>query len=365
MKSSALPKGEQSKGYLLALTAGVVWATLGVLLKSLYAYDTDPLTMATFRALIAFATLAIILAIVKPRLLRIHRQDIPFFLLYGLVGVTLTYITYFYALRFTSVTTAVILLYTYPALVTLFATVLLGERLDWIKGLVLVLTFAGCFLVAQGYDPTALKLNLKGVLWGLGAGVTAAIYSLFGKKALQRYDSWTTVCYGFGFGALFLLILRPPQTILSTNYPWRAWITILALAWVRWLVLIILLAVLLVWQRSTLATWANNLLVGSWEVFGWGLVLIMLDLVVIIGIILREYLSAVARKWKLNLWNKWLAGAVFLTAIWGTLALFDIGGRIGLSIIGAQNVEGVLRVLGLVVLGIVLVAPKACWHAWD
>ncbi len=226
------PKGEQTRGYLLALMAGAVWATLGVLVKFLYAYEADPLTVVTFRALIAFATLSIILAIVNPHLLRIHRQDIPFFLLYGLMGVTLTYVTYFYALKFTSVTTAVILLYTYPALVTLFATVLLGERLDWIKGLVLVLTFAGCFLVAQGYDPTALKLNLKGVLWGLGAGVTAAIYSLFGKKALQRYDSWTTVCYGFGFGALFLLILRSPQTILSTNYPWRAWITILALAWV-------------------------------------------------------------------------------------------------------------------------------------
>ena len=212
--------------------AGAVWATLGVLVKSLYGYDTDPLTMATFRALVAFATLAIILGIVKPRLLRIHRQDIPFFLFYGLVGVTLTYVTYFYALKFTSVTTAVILLYTYPALVTLFATVLLGERLDWIKGLVLVLPFAGCFLVAQGYDPTALKLNLKGVLWGLGGGVTAAIYSLFGKKALRRYDSWTTVCYGFGFGALFLLILRSPQTILSKNYPWQAWIIILTLAWV-------------------------------------------------------------------------------------------------------------------------------------
>ena len=212
--------------------AGVVWATLGVLVKSLYSYDTDPLTMATFRALIAFATLAIILAIVKPRLLRIHRQDIPFFLLYGLVGVTLTYVTYFYALKFTSVTTAVILLYTYPVWVTLLATVFLGERLDRIKVLVLGLTFAGCFLVAQGYNPTALKLNLKGVLWGLGGGATAAIYSLFGKKALQRYDSWTTVCYGFGFGALFLLILRSPKTILSGNYPWQAWITILALAWV-------------------------------------------------------------------------------------------------------------------------------------
>jgi DME family drug/metabolite transporter len=218
-------------GYLLAVMAAVLWATLGILGKFLYGYDADPLTVVTIRALIAFATLAIILATVNRRSLRIRRQDVPFFALYGLVGVTFNYACYFYALNLTSVTTAVILLYTYPALVALLATLLLKERLDWIKGVVLVLTFAGCFLVAQGYDSTVLKLNLKGVLFGLGAGVTAAIYSLFGKKALQRYDSWTTVCYAFGFGALFLLILRPPQTILSTNYPWQAWMAILAVAW--------------------------------------------------------------------------------------------------------------------------------------
>jgi len=134
----------------------------------------------------------------------------------------------------------------------------------------------------------------------------------------------------------------------------------LAQAWVWWLALIVLLAVLLFWQRSTLVTWTNNLVLRSWEVFGWGLVLTLLAIVAIMGIILREYLWTLARKWKLNQWNKWLGSVAFFGAIWGTLALLDIGGRIGLSIIGAQNIAGILRVLGLVVLGIVLVAPKAC-----
>jgi drug/metabolite transporter (DMT)-like permease len=218
-------------GYLLAMLAALLWATLGILGKFLYGYNADPLTVVAIRATIAFLTLAAILAVVDRRLLHIRRQDIPFFVVYGLVGVTCNYAFYFYALKFTSVTTAVILLYTYPALVTLLAAVFLKERLDWLKGVVLILTFVGCFAVAQGYDSATLTLNLKGVLLGLGAGLTAAIYSLFGKKALQRHNSWTTVCYAFGFGALFLLFLRPPQAILSTAYPWQAWMAILALAW--------------------------------------------------------------------------------------------------------------------------------------
>jgi DME family drug/metabolite transporter len=226
--------GESTKGYLLAVAAAVLWATLGILGKFLYGYGADPLTVVAIRATVAFVTLACALAVVDRRLLRLSRRDIPFFALYGLIGVAFNYAAYFYALRWTTVTTAVILLYTYPALVTLLSALFLGEEMNRAKGLALVLTFAGCFLAVQGYDPGALRLNLYGMLFGLGAGGSAAVYSLFGKKALQRYDSWTAVCYAFGFGAFFLLlllILRSPQALVTVRYPWPAWAAILALAW--------------------------------------------------------------------------------------------------------------------------------------
>ncbi len=221
----------EALGYLLVVVAAILWATLGILGKFLYGYRADPLTVVTIRASVAFVTMATILAVVNRRLLRIHWRDIPFFALYGLIGVAFNYACYFYALSATTVTTAVILLYTYPALVSVLAALFLGERLNWIKGLTLGLTFVGCYLVVEGYNPTALQMNLYGVLFGLGAGASAAVYSLLGKKALQRYDSWTTVCFAFGFGALFLVILRSPQAILAANYPWPAWAIILALAW--------------------------------------------------------------------------------------------------------------------------------------
>ena len=226
-----LQRNQNTLGYLLVVAAAILWATLGILGKFLYRFNADPLTVVTWRASIAFITLAMILAVVNRRLLQIHRRDIPFFAIYGLVGVTLNYAFYFHALSWTTVTTAVILLYTYPTMVTLLAALFLGERLNWIKGLALGVTFLGCYLVVQGYDPRALQLNWYGVSLGLGAGATAAVYSLFGKKALQKYDSWTAVCYAFGFGALFLILWRSPQVILSANYPLPAWAAIFALAW--------------------------------------------------------------------------------------------------------------------------------------
>lgn len=218
-------------GYFLAFAAALLWSTLGLLGKTIYRYGADPLTVVTIRALVAFLTLAIVLAVVDRRYLVIRLRDVPFFAVYGLVGVTLNYASYFYALQSTTVTTAVILLYTYPAIVTIFAALFMDEAFTWIKGSVLALTFGGCFLVVEGYSQAAWTLNIRGVLFGLGAGVTAAAYSLLGKKALQRYKSWTAVCYSLGFGTAFLLLLRPPGAILSTSYPWQAWLGILALAW--------------------------------------------------------------------------------------------------------------------------------------
>jgi drug/metabolite transporter (DMT)-like permease len=58
----------------------------------------------------------------------------------------------------------------------------------------------------------------------------AASYSLFGKKATSKYDSWTVVAYAFGFGALFLLFFRNPLTLLSPDYPEITWLWIFTLA---------------------------------------------------------------------------------------------------------------------------------------
>ena len=222
---------KKEMGYLLALAAAVLWSTLGLLGKYLYRYGADPLTVVTIRATIAFVTLASVLALLRRRYLLIRARDIPFFAAYGLIGVTLNYASYFYALQWTTVTMAVILLYTYPSLVTVFGAILMDEPLTWSKVLVLVLTFGGCFLVVEGYDLSAWRTNAPGILLGLAAGVTAAAYSLLGKKALERYNPWTAVCYAFGFGAAFLLLFRPPGTLLRVNYPWQAWLGILALAW--------------------------------------------------------------------------------------------------------------------------------------
>jgi len=222
-------------GYLLAGMAGVLWSTMGVLGKIAFRYGIDPLSLVTLRAIIASSTLALIMAIVGRKAFKIRAQDVLFFALFGLVGVTFNYSSYFYAIKLTTVATAVILLYTYPAFVTILSYHLFGERIGIIKLIALILTFMGCALVVKVYNAEYLKLNYLGVIFGLIAGLTAAVYSILSKLALREYDSSTVVLYAFSFGALFLLALslltRRSQITLMPSFPPQVWLIILVIAW--------------------------------------------------------------------------------------------------------------------------------------
>ncbi len=145
---------------------------------------------------------------------------------------------------------------------------------------------------------------------------------------------------------------------------WGGLFRFIASASVRRLILIVLFLALLFWQWERITAWATNVATSTIGLFGWGLVLIAIVVITIMGIIWRRQLSAFVRRWKLYQWNKWLGAAAFILAVWGILALFDQGGRIGLGIIAYdQGPIGILRILGLVVLGIILVAPKACFRS--
>jgi len=218
------------KGYLLIIFATTLLGSIGVLGKLIYQYEPDPIKVVTYRGVIASILLFGTTALFDLKKLKIKISDIPFFAAYGFLSVTLTFILFFYAIKFTTVAVATILLYTFPAWVLILSIFILNEKLDKNKIMALLFTFCGCILVVQVYDPSALKFNWKGIIYGLLCGLGAGSYTLFGKKATFKYDSLTIVSYALGFGALFLLLFSSPHTIFEKSYPATAWLWIFTLA---------------------------------------------------------------------------------------------------------------------------------------
>jgi len=126
---------------------------------------------------------------------------------------------------------------------------------------------------------------------------------------------------------------------------------------VRRTILVVLIAAILAWQWSNITSWASNTADKTAELFGWGLLLTVIALGLVIGVLYSR-----RRRWLIRYWNQCLGIVSFIIAIWGILAFSGQGGRIGLSIIGNTDVTGVLRVLGLVILGVIVVAPRASFH---
>ena len=137
------------------------------------------------------------------------------------------------------------------------------------------------------------------------------------------------------------------------------------------LILLLLMVALIVWQWTTLTSWANNVSASVWERFGWGLLLIVIAIGTLVGVLWQRKLASLVRRW-----NRWLGSVAFILAVWGILALFpgtgilqraSLGGSFGQSIIGQDIVDypnfiSILRILGLFIVGVILVAPKACTH---
>ncbi len=149
---------------------------------------------------------------------------------------------------------------------------------------------------------------------------------------------------------------------------WRRLFHFLTLPLVWRLILILIVIAILYWQWPAITAWAIAFKDSIVNLFGWGLILIAIAVVILIGVIWQQKLFSAMHRWKLfsiaRHWNQWLGGIALVLGIWGILAFFDVGGGIGRGIIAYPTPEiiGILRIVGLIIVGIILIAPRACFR---
>ena len=138
---------------------------------------------------------------------------------------------------------------------------------------------------------------------------------------------------------------------------WRQLFHFIWLAPVRRLILLVLMVALLFWQWSALTSWAGDVAGTVTEWFGWGLIFVIMAVGTLVWMVWRWKLSTL-----ISHWNRWLGGIALTLATWGILAILGLGGHFGEKIVDHPDLNGIFRIVGLAVIGIVLVAPRACLH---
>jgi len=205
----------KKSAYFLVIFAAILWGTVGFLGKKLSEFGFDTFQIVAIRAMSASLVLILYLLFTNKKLLNIKLRDSIYFVGTGIFSFVFFNWCYFVAINNTSLSVAAILLYTAPTIVMIFSIILFKEKLTTKKIVSLILTFVGCALVTIFVGKGVQNISLIGILAGLGSGLGYALYSIFGRYALKKYDSITVTVYTFIFASIGLI----PLTDLKGMFP--------------------------------------------------------------------------------------------------------------------------------------------------
>lgn len=209
---------QRTIGILQVLLSGFCFGFLGIFGKQAYAFGLSPGEFLALRFLLATILLGAYLFLQDRALLRIPFKDFGKCALLGILGYAVFSSCYFEALRGLSVSLTVLLLYTYPVLVTLGAWAFFGEKLGRLEFFALPIATLGLGCLVWGDIEVRSRLAL---LLGFASSLFYSLYILVSSRWLKGIPPLTTTLYIMLAAALALSIahLRPGRFPL----PSEAW----------------------------------------------------------------------------------------------------------------------------------------------
>lgn len=216
--------------YALMVVAAVAWSTSGTLTVLAIDEGATANIIALYSEIFSVTVLFAAICLLDRPSLIIKRDDVLPFLLFSTVTGALFSVAWYNCIDLTSVTMAVILLCSYPSIVTVASIFFLGERMTAAKAVALPITFVGCILVAEAYDLGAVKMNAVGIGLGVFTAFAAATYYIYGKKILKRYTPPTVALYFSVMMLPALLVITNPSESLLPSLSANAWFLVLLIA---------------------------------------------------------------------------------------------------------------------------------------
>ena len=191
----------------MTLAAAMLFAVNGAVSKVILSSDVPAPRLTELRTTCAFVGLGAGLALFAPHRLRLSRAELPLLAAYGVIGFALVQWLYFVTIHRLPIGIGLLLEFTAPVLVALWARFGWRERVRRRVWAALALTLVGLALVAQVWS--GLSLDGIGVIAGLAAAAALAVYYVVGEHGVGRRDPLSLVCYSLLFAALFWAVVQP------------------------------------------------------------------------------------------------------------------------------------------------------------
>ena len=161
-------KTEQKKGYILDLTAGALWGTIGFFATLLSNLGMNAAPVAFYRVLSSAMMLALIL-LIKGKgvsLFRISKRGLISCMLIGFVSQAFYNVCYMNAIEQNGMATAAVFLYTSPIYVALLSRLFFHEPLSGNKILAILVNIIGCVLTVTGGAFSEQRISAFGLMMG-------------------------------------------------------------------------------------------------------------------------------------------------------------------------------------------------------
>jgi drug/metabolite transporter (DMT)-like permease len=218
---------------IAVIASAACFATLGIFTKWAFLHGAEPMSLLAVRFALAAAVMTAVQAVRDPRSLRVGRADLLRFLGLSLTGYGAASLCYSFAVKQIGASITTVLLYTYPALVSIIGWLFLREAFPPKRIAAVVCTFAGCALVADVFS-SASGVNTGGLLLGLGAALGYAVFNVLSFRSLARTPRLTLMAYTFAFSAVALGIAAGVTGSLSKVAQWDA---------IAWLAVVLIVAI--------------------------------------------------------------------------------------------------------------------------
>ena len=190
----------------------VFWGSSFVVVKVTLGNGLTPIAIATYRFLAAGGFFLI--ALLFKRSLNssyrvvVEKKDTPVFLVLALTGITLFFVVQYTGIQMAGPSIAAILVCLLsPVLITVLSARMLKEYLTTKQILGIIIAIPGTLSVISGgvFSVQGSSQLLMGSMILLLTPILWAIYTLLGKKIMEKYDAFLVVAYTNLLGGLLLV----------------------------------------------------------------------------------------------------------------------------------------------------------------
>lgn len=200
------------RAFLCIIVAGLLWGTSGLFAHYLSLYGLTSMQMTCLRGVVSASAITIYMLFCHKEGFKI--KTVELILSFGSgIAIFLTATCYYAAMLASSVSTAVMLMYTSPVIVMLYSVLFFGEKCTKLKLFAGILMITGCILMTGVIS--GFRYSREGILLGLASAITYSIYNILTKLEMNyNCNPLTTNMYCFIFMACISLVVSNPGQIL-------------------------------------------------------------------------------------------------------------------------------------------------------